>query len=154
MDDIRDTRPWFWILFLLVFAIAVAGLVIAISAQDSSVDESKVVKEATAEVREELDGLNGAIEAADEFQEESDKQAARDRRQIRNAVAEAEAGANQRLRKLTGRVAELEVETTELEREDTATANRVKKLVEGQETLEAEVTRINQRLRTITAEGV
>ena len=46
MDDIRDTRPWFWILILAVLAVAVVGLVIAISANNSSVDEKKVVDEA------------------------------------------------------------------------------------------------------------
>src|SRR5215213_4585188 len=151
MDDIRDTRPWFWILFAIVFAVAVVGLVLAISAKNNSVDEDQVVKEATAEIREELDGLNGAIEAADEFQEESEKQAAKDRAQIKTAVEEAEAGAKKRLRGLGNRVENLEGETKELDGENSKQAKRIDELVEGQETMEGELARINQRLRNITA---
>jgi chromosome segregation ATPase len=153
MDDIRDTRPWFWILFAIVFAVAVVGLVLAISAKNNSVDEDQVVKEATAEIREELDGLNGAIEAADEFQEESDKQAAKDRAQIRKAVEEAETGVKKRLRGLGNRVENLEGETKELDGENSKQAKQIDELVESQETMEGELARINQRLRNITANG-
>jgi peptidoglycan hydrolase CwlO-like protein len=151
--DIREARPWFWILIAIVFAVAVVGLVLAISAKDNSVDENQVVKEATAEIKEELDGLNGAIEAADEFQEESDKEAAQDRARIRAAIEEAEAGIENRLTKLGRRVKGLEEETETLTDTNTGQAKEIEKLLEGQETTESELARINQRLRTITADG-
>jgi uncharacterized protein YoxC len=151
--DIREARPWFWILFLVVFAIAAVGLVLAIAAKNSSVDEKKLVKEATAEVREELDGLNGAIEAADEFQEESDRQASRDRARVERAVEEAESGVKKRLRGLTNRVEGLEEETENLTGRNSKQTEEIEGLEEGQEEFEAELTRINQRLRAITAEG-
>jgi conjugal transfer/entry exclusion protein len=151
--DIREARPWFWILFVLVFAVAVVGLVLAISAKNSSVDENKVVEEATAEIREELDGLNGAIEAADEFQEESDKESAKDRARIKAAIEGAEAGVDKRLRNLSGRVKSLEGETEDLAGKDTKQAKQIEELVADQETAEAEIARINQRLRNITANG-
>jgi len=151
--DIREARPWFWILILVVFAVGAVGLVLAISAQNSSVDEDQVVKEAKAEIKEELDGLNGAIEAADEFQEESDKQAAKERKRIEKAVEEAEAGAQKRMRGLTNRVKALEGETEDLAANDTKQAEQIEDLEADQETVSAELERINKRLRTITADG-
>jgi len=151
--EIREARPWFWILFALVLAVAVVGLVLAISAKNSSVDENKIVAEATAEIKEELKGLNGAIEAADEFQEESDKRAAKERRQIKKAIEAAEAGTKKRLNGLTNRVEGLETEVEDLDSTSGKQANQVEELVEDQETTEAELARINQRLRNLTAEG-
>lgn len=151
--EIREARPWFWILFALVLAVAVVGLVLAISAKNSSVDESKVVAEATAEIREELKGLNGAIEAADEFQEESDKRAAQDRRQVNQAIEAAEAGTKKRLNGLSNRVEGLEGEVEDLSGTNAKQTKQIEELLADQETMEAELVRINQRLRNITAEG-
>lgn len=151
--EIREARPWFWILFALVLVVAVVGLVLAISAKNSSVDENKVVDEATAEIKEELKGLNGAIEAADEFQEESDEQAARDRRRIKAAIEDAEAGTKKRLRGLANRVGGLEGEIEDLDGLIAKQGKQIEGLIESRETTEAELTRINQRLRNITAEG-
>lgn len=151
--EIREARPWFWILFALVLAVAVVGLVLAISAKNSSVDESKVVAEATTEIREELKGLNGAIEAADEFQEESDKRAAQDRRQVNKAIEAAEAGTKKRLNGLSNRVEGLEGEVEDLNGTNAKQTKQIEELLADQETMEAELVRINQRLRNITAEG-
>lgn len=153
MNDIRDTRPWFWILFLLVFAVAVVGLVMAISAKNDSVDEDSVVKEVKAEIKEELAGLNGAIKAADEFQEETSKEAAEERKRIKREVDAAVAGGETQLNKLGRRVKSLEGETAELDGEDASIRNEVSALLEKQETLEAEVARINKRLRNLTNQG-
>ncbi len=153
MDDIRDTRPWFWILFGLVFAVAVVGLVLAISARNDSVDENKVAKEATAEIKEELDGLDGAIRAADEFQEESNKEAAQDRAQIKRAVDKAVKQATRRVQGLQGRVGDLESETKELAGENSRMSKQVDDLTEGQEDLEAEVTRISKTVRNLNDNG-
>lgn len=154
MDDIRDTRPWFWILFLLVFAVAVVGLVIAIAAKNDSVDEDQVVKEAKAEIKEELAGLDGAIKTANEFQEETSKEEARERKQIKREVATAVSGGEARLNKLGKRVKGLEGETAELEGEDASIRKEISGLTEKQEALEAELTRINKRLRNLTDEGL
>lgn len=151
--EIREARPWFWILFALVLGVAVVGVVLALSAKNNSVDENKIVDEATAEIREELKGLNGAIEAADEFQEESDEQAAKDRRQIKKAIEAAEAGTKKRLNGLTNRVEGLEGEVEKLTGTNGKQVGQIEGLVEAQETTEAEITRINQRLRNITSEG-
>ncbi len=153
MDDIRDTRPWFWILFLIVFAVAVVGLVLAISARNDSVDQNEVAKQATAEIREELDGLNGAIEAADEFQEESDRTAAQDRKRIKREVDEALGAGENQLRKLRGRIATLEGETKELDNENAGLRKRVSTLSENQEALETEVTRISKTVRNLNDNG-
>jgi phage shock protein A len=146
MDDIRDTRPWFWILIAAVLAVAVIGLVIAISANNSSVDEKKLVNDATAEIKEELNGLNGALEAADEFQEESDKLAAQDRKRIKKAVNKAAAGGEKRLDKLGSRVASLEAESAESQSQNAKLRKSVENLEVGEEDLEAEIAELEQEV--------
>jgi len=143
MDDIRDTRPWFWILIAIVFAVAVVGLVIAISANNSSVDEKKVVNDATAEVKEELKGLNGALEAADEFQEESDQLAAEDRKRIKREVNAAVAGGEKELNKLKSRTKSLEAEMAESKTQNANLRKSVEDLEIGEEDLEAEISELD-----------
>ena len=149
MDDIRDTRPWFWILIAAVFAVAVVGLVVALSANDSSVNEKKVVNDATAQIKEELSGLNGALKAADEFQEESNKVARRDRARIKIAVASAVSGAKKQLKKINGRVASLETGQAELRTQNANLRKNVTNLNAGQEDLEAEVAEFSDELRAL-----
>jgi uncharacterized protein YoxC len=153
MDDIRDTRPWFWILLAIVFAVAVVGVVLAISARNESVDENEVAKQATAEIKEELDGLNGAIEAANEFQEESDQQNAEDRAEIKREVDKAVDKATRRVRGLQGRIGTLEGETEELEGKNSSLTKQVSDLSEDQEALELEVTRISKVVRNLNGNG-
>lgn len=153
MDDIRDTRPWFWILIAVLFAIAVVGLIIAVSANNSSVDEKKVVQEATAEVEEELTGLHGAIEAANEFQAESDKLAKRDRVRIKREVNAAIAGGQQQLKKLRNRVAGLEKSQDEVRGQNTSLKKEVTALTQDVEALEAEANALNRKIRQLNANG-
>ena len=153
MDDIRDTRPWFWILFAIVFAVAAVGLVLAISARNDSVDQNKIAKQATAEIKEELDGLNGAIKAADEFQEESSKQDAEDRAEIKRAVDDAVEKATRRVRGLQGRVGDLESETKELAGENSSLTKQVADLTKNQEALETEVVRLSKTVRNLNNNG-
>jgi predicted nucleic acid-binding Zn-ribbon protein len=112
MDSIRDTRPWFWILIAALAAVAIVALVIAISANNESIDQKQVVAEATAQIKEEVSGLNTAVEAANEFQEESDELAAQDRKRIKREVKTAVAGGEQELQKLKKRVSSLEGDVT------------------------------------------
>ncbi len=146
-DDIRDTRPWFWVLILIVLGVAAAGLVVAISAQNSSVNEKQVVDQATAQVKQELSGLNGALKVADELQKEQSKEAARARARIKRAVTKAQAGAEGSLRKLNARVASLEGEMTGVQGRNAKLRKNVARLSQGQEALEAEIAKINRRLR-------
>jgi chromosome segregation ATPase len=150
VDDIRDTRPWFWILIAIVSAVAVVALVIAISASNESVDEKKVVNDATAQIKEEVAGLNGAIKAANEFQEESDKLAARDRKRIKREVNAAVAGGEKELAKLKGRVAGLEGEMGDVEAENEKLAKRVSNLEVGEEDLEAEIAELDKRVTKLS----
>lgn len=146
MDDIRDTRPWFWILIAIVFAVAVVGLVIAISANNSSVNEKKLVDDATAQVKEEVAGLNGAIKAADEFQEESDKLAAEDRKRIKREVNAAVAGGERELQKLKSRTKSLEGEVTESTTQNANLKKSVANLEVGEEDLEAEIAELDEEV--------
>ncbi|HUB98588.1 MAG TPA: hypothetical protein VMS11_02070 [Solirubrobacterales bacterium] len=146
MDDIRDTRPWFWILIAAVLAVAVVALVIAISANSSSVDEKKVVDDATAQIKEEVAGLNGAIEAADEFQEESDKLAAEDRKRIKREVNAAVAGGETELKKLKARTKSLEAEMAESKTQNANLRKSVENLEIGEEDLEAEIAELDEEV--------
>jgi chromosome segregation ATPase len=153
MDDIRDTRPWFWILIAILFAIAIVGLVIAISANNSSVNEKKVVQEAKAEVEEELTGLHGALQAANEFQEESDELAQEDRVRIRRAVRAAASDTNGRLKKVNNRVAGLEKSQEEIRGQNANLKKEVAALTQDIEALEAEANAIDRKLRQLSANG-
>lgn len=146
-DDIRDTRPWFWVLVFLLFAIAAVGLIVAISAKNSSVDEKKVVNDATAQIREELTGLNGALKVADRVQKQQSKEAARDRARIRRAVAKAQEGVTGKLRKLNKRVASLEGEMTEVKGRDAKLRKNLGAVAREQEALAVEITMIKRLLR-------
>lgn len=144
--EIRETRPWFWVLVAALGAVGVVALVIAISASNETVDQKKVVNEATAQIREEVAGLNGAIEAANEFQEESDKLAARDRKRIKREVNAAVAGGEKELTALKRRVAGLESEMGDVQGEDEKLRKRVSNLEIGEETLEAEIAELEKRV--------
>jgi TolA-binding protein len=152
MDEIRDTRPWFWILIGAVAAVAVVGLVIAISANNSSIDEKKVVNDATAEIKAELAGLNGALKAADEFQEETQKLAAQDRKRIKKAVNSAVAAGEKRLDKLDARVASLEGELAESQSQDAKLTKSVENLEVGEENLEAEIAELEKEVDKLKRE--
>lgn len=160
MDDIRETRPWFWILVAALAAVAIVALVIAISASNESIDQKQVVAEATAQIKEEVSGLNTAIEAAGEFQEESDKLAAQDRKRIKREVNAAVAGGEEELQRLRRRVSSLEEEVeaggaevekltkgnSRLTSEQEALKKSNADLTAGQEELEAEVAELDKRL--------
>lgn len=135
-----------------MLAVAVVGLVIAISANNSSVDEQKVVNDATAEIKEELNGLNGALEAADEFQEESDELAAQDRKRIKKAVNSAVAGGEKRLNKLGSRVASLEAEMAESQSQNAKLRKSVENLEVGEEDLEAEIAELEAEVDKLKRE--
>jgi chromosome segregation ATPase len=147
--EIRETRPWFWILVAAISVVAIVALVIAISANNESIDQKKVVNEATAQIKEEVAGLNGAIEAANQFQEESDELAKQDQKRITRQVNKAVAGGETELRKLKSRVSSLESETTALASEDEKLKKSVSNLNTGQEVLEAEVAQLEKRVNRL-----
>ena len=149
MEDIRDTRPWFWILVAALAVVAIVALVIAISANNESVDQKKVVNEATAQIKEEVAGLNGAIEAAEQFQEESDQLARQDQKRIKRQVNQAVAGGEQELTKLKNRVGSLEREVTAVHGDEEKLQKSVSDLGAGQKELEAEVAELEKRVKRL-----
>jgi chromosome segregation ATPase len=144
MDSIRDTRPWFWILVAALAVVAVGALVIAISANNQTVDQQEIAEEASDHVAAKVAGLGGAIKAAEQFQEESDELAAEDRQQIKRDVNAAVAGGEKELGKLKKRVASLEEEAT------TATAE-VEKLAKSTARLEAAQEKLREGNSELTA---
>ncbi|HVO54732.1 MAG TPA: hypothetical protein VMT37_09990 [Solirubrobacterales bacterium] len=149
MDDIRETRPWFWVLVAVLAAVAIVALVIAISASNESVDQKKLVNEATEQVKEEVSGLDEAVEAANEFQEESDQLAAEDRKRIKREVNAAVAGGEAELTKLKKRVASLETSVTDNATESEKLRKSVSNLSAGQEDLEAELVELEKRVNRL-----
>ena len=79
---------------------AVAALIIAVSANDNSVNADQVVKETKEQLKGELAGLGGAIAASKKASNAADRQAARDRRRIKHQVNLAVAGGEKQLDRL------------------------------------------------------
>ena len=149
MEDIRDTRPWFWILVAALAVVAIVALVIAISANNESVNQKKLVNEATAQIKGELAGLDGAIAAAEEFQEEADQLSQEDQKRIKRQVNQAVAGGEQELTKLKKRVSSLETEIAAAQAESEQLGKSVTGLGAGQKSLEAETKELDKRLTRI-----
>lgn len=146
MDDIRNTRPWFWILVAVLAVVAIVALVIAISASNETVDQKKLVSEATEQVKEEVSGLDEAVEAANEFQEERDLLAAQDRKRIQREVSEAVEGGEGEFKKLKGRVGSLETSVADNTAEVEKLQKNMSDLSAGQKDLEAEVVKLEKRV--------
>jgi len=153
MYDIRDTRPWFWILILIVLGVAVAGLAVAISAQDSSVDEQQLVDEASKQVKAELSDLSGALKAADRLQERSSREAAKARARIKRTLEKAEANAKGTFNKLAKKVASLEAQVEKFQATDTKLKKNVAALNQGQVNQAAEMEELKRRLNRFIDNG-
>ena len=100
-DEPRDnSNVLVWILGGLVLIAAVAALIIAVSANDNSVNSDQVVKETKEQLKGELAGLGGAIAASKKASDIAARQAARDRRRIKHQVNVAVAGGEKQLDRL------------------------------------------------------
>ena len=146
LDDIRDTRPWFWILVAALAALGVVALVLAISAGNEGVDQKQAVAEATAQIEGEVSGLESSLAAANQIQEENDEGAAEARKQIQSEVDAAVAAGEGELQKVKRRVSSLE--------DDVATgAEEVEKLAKSDAALAAEQEALKKSNARIAREG-
>ncbi len=125
---------------------AIVGLVLAISAKDSAVSSDQVVNEATAQIKGELSGLDGAIKASEELQGEQQEQAARDRARIKREVNQAVEGGEHSLGKLENEVKELQAEASDSTKSFEALESEVDSLTAGQESLQTQVDHLKERL--------
>jgi chromosome segregation ATPase len=146
MEDSSGISKWVWISGAVVGVIAILGLVLAISAKNSAVDSDQVVSEATAQVKEELSGLNGAIKASEELQGEQQEQAARDRARIKREVNAAVEGGQHSLGKLENEVKELQAEASDSTKSFEALESEVAALTTKQESLQNQVNHLKERL--------
>jgi chromosome segregation ATPase len=146
MDDSSGNSKWLWILGAGALVIAIVGLVLAISAKNSAVNSDQVVNEATGQIKEELSGLNGAIKASEEIQNEHQAQAARDRARIKREVNAAVEGGESSLGKLENEVKELQAEASDSTKSFEALENEVDSLTSGQESLQTQVNHLKERL--------
>ncbi len=146
MEDSSGTSKWLWILGAGALIIAIVGLVLAISAKNSAVDNDQIVNEATGQIKEELSGLNGAIKASEELQGEQQAQAARDRARIKREVNAAVEGGEHSLGKLETEVKELQAEASDSTKSFEALESEVASLTTGQESLQTQVNHLKERL--------
>jgi chromosome segregation ATPase len=146
MEDSSGISKWVWISGAVVGVIAIVGLVLAISAKNSAVDSDQVVNEATAQIKEELSGLNGAIKASEELQGEQQEQAARDRARIKREVNAAVEGGEHSLGKLENEVKELQAEASDSTKSFEALESEVAALTTRQESLQNQVNHLKERL--------
>lgn len=146
MEDSSGNSKWLWILGAVVGVIAIVGLIVAISAKNSAVDNDQVVNEVTAQVKEELSGLNGAIKASQELQSEQQEQAARDRARIKREVNEAVEGGESSLGKLEHDVKALEAEAADSTKSVEGLEKEIASLTAGQENLQDQVNHLKERL--------
>jgi chromosome segregation ATPase len=153
MEDSSGNSKWFWLLGGVALIVAVVGLLLAISAKNSTVDTNQVVNEATAQLKGELSGLGGALKAGKELQNRETAQAARDRARIKRAVAAAVNGAKSRIGRLSAEVANLKSEAAKTQ---TNVANLQKSeanLANAQKNLAVEVQTLKKRLNRFTSSG-
>lgn len=146
MEDSSGISKWIWISGAGIAVIAIAGLVLAISAKNSAISSDDVVNEATAQIKEELSGLNGAIKASEELQNEQQAQAARDRTRIKREVNKAVEGGEHSLGKLEGEVKELQAEASDSTKSFEALESEVADLTTGQESLQNQVNHLKERM--------
>jgi chromosome segregation ATPase len=160
VEGIKQTKPWFWVVVALLAALGIVALVLAISAGNEGVDQQQIAHEATEQVKEEVAGLNEAVETANEFQEESSELAEENTKQINQQVAKAVEGGEEELHKLRRRVAALEAEnglqaeetkaleqqTKSLQQEGRATAAGQKELAAEVKALTAQVEELEEEL--------
>jgi chromosome segregation ATPase len=146
MEDSSGISKWVLISGAIVAVIAIVGLVLAISAKNSAVSSDQVVNEATAQIKEELSGLNGAIKASEELQNEQQAQAAHDRARIKREVNKAVEGGEHSLGKLENEVKELQAEASDSTKSFEALENEVGALTAGQESLQTQVNHLKERL--------
>ncbi|MBS1891841.1 MAG: hypothetical protein JST59_11145 [Actinobacteria bacterium] len=142
----RDTRPWFWILVAALAVVAIGALVIAISANNQTVDQKKIAEEASDHVLAKVAGLGQAVEAADELQAEGKERSEADRKQIQKDVEEAVAEGEAELTKVRRRVGRLEDEAAKAAAAGAKTEEAVAGLAKDQEGLEAEVEGLDRRI--------
>lgn len=150
--EIREMRPWFWILVAALAIVAIGGLVLAIAANNESVDQKAAVDEATEQIQGEVTGLNEAVESANEIQAESDESAAADRKQIKRDVEKATAAGEAELNKLKKRVRAVEGEGESLASADEKLERSVAGLSKSGESLEAEVEGLEAEVEELGAQ--
>jgi chromosome segregation ATPase len=153
MEDSRGNSRWPWVLGVIALMVAVVGLVLAIAANNSAVDEDQVVHDTATQLKGELSGLGGALKAGKEAQRRANQLAARDRARIKRAVAAATGGARKKIGKLNSEVAELKTEIGVSQKNDAELKTDVSHLTTSQTELEAEFRALKKRLKNLSGNG-
>ncbi|HEY5977039.1 MAG TPA: hypothetical protein VIT85_04205 [Solirubrobacterales bacterium] len=145
MDDYGSDTKWLWVLGIVVLIVAVVGLVFAISAKNSSVDEDKV----TSQISEELEAAGVAVEGEKAASDKADQLAAEDRLQIKRAVRAERKEAERRLNNLAASNKKVAEENAELKSDVTRLEDDYSQLFEKQERTEGELEALDKRVKRL-----
>jgi len=145
MDDYGSDTKWLWVLGIVVLIVAVVGLVFAISAKNSSVDEDKV----TSQISEELEAAGVAVEGEKAASDKADQLAAEDRLQIKRAVRAERKETERRLNNLAASNKKVAEENAELKSDVTRLEDDYSQLFEKQERTEGELEALDKRVKRL-----
>ncbi len=146
MENSNGESLWPWILGGIALIVAIVGVVLAISANDSSTNDKKAINAAAGEIEEQLSGVAGAQAAGEAKSDQAARLAKQDRARIKRTVNRAIAGGEKELDTVQGEVRQLQAESTELEKSNAGLKGEVSDLSSETEDLEAEVAKLKQRV--------
>jgi FtsZ-binding cell division protein ZapB len=146
METSSGESLWPWIIGGIALIVAIVGVVLAISANDSSTNDKKAINAAAGEIEEQLSGVAGAQAAGEAKSDQAERLARQDRKRIKRTVNRAVAGGEKQLDAVQGEVRRLQTESTELKKGEASLRGEVSNLSAETEDLEAEVAKLKQRV--------
>ncbi|MBS1886472.1 MAG: hypothetical protein JSU06_04710 [Actinobacteria bacterium] len=144
--EIRETRPWFWVLVAALAVVSIGALGVAISASNETVDQKAIAEEASDHVMAKVAGLGQAVEAAEKLQAEGKEQSEANHQQVQKEVEEAVAEGGAELAQVKKRVGKAEEEAAKTAAAGAKSEAAIAGLAKSQEGLEAEVEALDKRL--------
>ena len=146
METSSGESLWPWIIGGIALIVAIVGVVLAISANDSSSNDKKAINEAAGEIEEQLSGVAGAQAKGEAKSDQAARLARQDRKRIKRTVNAAVAGGEKELDTVKGEVRELQAESTSLKKSNTSLKGEISDLSSETEDLEAEVAKLKSRV--------
>jgi predicted RNase H-like nuclease (RuvC/YqgF family) len=146
MEAPDGTSLWPWILGGLGLVVGVVALVIAISANNDSTDNNKLVNETAAQVREEISGVGGAVAEADESAAERNREEARDRARMKREISRQVKAAQGEFESLNTNSKGLRDEVVKLKKDVAQAESKARAEAETAESLGREVKSLDKRV--------
>ncbi len=146
METSSGESLWPWIIGGIALVVAIVGIVIAISANNESSNDKTAVKDAAAEIEEQLSGVAGAQAANEQKSNRADRLARQDRQRIKRTVNAAVAAGEKELDGVEGEVKELKTASADQKKQIAGLKSSVGDLSAETEDLEAEVAKLKTRV--------